>query len=63
MKRILVVSYSQSGQLNEILDDFLLPFENVSIERVYVVPENEFVFPWSSSTFFDTMPDTVLEKK
>ncbi len=63
MKRILVVSYSQSGQLNEIIDNFLKPFESVTIERVDIIPEKEFVFPWSSTSFFDTMPDTVLEKK
>lgn len=63
MKRILVISYSQSGQLHEILKNFLEPFEGVDVEQVYVQPEKPYVFPWSSAVFFDIMPETVLEEK
>jgi len=63
MKRILVISYSQSGQLHEILDNFLAPFEGVEVEQVYVQPEKPFAFPWSSAVFFNIMPETVLEEK
>lgn len=63
MHKVLVVSYSQSGQLNEILDQFLLPFDASEIERLYVVPKKAFPFPWTTDVFFDTMPETVLEHK
>ncbi|MCH2023711.1 MAG: hypothetical protein MK207_14645 [Saprospiraceae bacterium] len=63
MKNILVISYSQTGQLNDILDCFLIPFKGVEIDRINIQPREEFVFPWISSVFFDTMPETVLEEK
>ncbi|MBL3656262.1 hypothetical protein [Fulvivirga sediminis] len=56
MKNILVISYSQSGQLDSILDNFLLPFKGVNIERVKVKPQDDFPFPWTSPAFFDAMP-------
>ncbi|BDS13984.1 hypothetical protein [Aureispira anguillae] len=62
MKRILVISYSQSGQLNQILDNFLKPFETLEIDRVQINPEKPYVFPWTSAVFFDTMPESVLEE-
>jgi len=63
MKRILVISYSQTGQLNQILDNFLKPFDGVEVERVYIKPQDEYIFPWPSSLFFDVMPESVLEEK
>ena len=63
-KRILAVYYSQSGQLKEILDNFLIPFEKNShhIEILKVEPENDFPFPWTAKKFFDAMPESVLVK-
>lgn len=62
MNKILVVSYSQSGQLNEIVNRFLKPFDPSSIEHLTVQPQKLFPFPWTSDVFFDTMPETVLEE-
>lgn len=62
MKRILVIAYSQSGQLYEILENFLKPFEGVEIEQVKVATKEPFPFPWTSDVFFDTMPESVLEE-
>lgn len=62
MKNILIVSYSQSGQLDEILTNFLKPFVGFTIERISIEPEVAFPFPWSSEVFFDKMPETVLEE-
>lgn len=62
MKRVLVISYSQSGQLHEILHNFLKPFQGIDIEQVHIKPKNEYAFPWSSDIFFDIMPETVLEE-
>jgi hypothetical protein len=66
MKQILVISYSQSGQLHEILDYFLEPFKKnggIQIEEVRIHAKTAYVFPWTSPVFFDTMPETVLEEK
>ena len=62
MNKILVVSYSQSGQMNEIVDQFLTSFDPAHIEHLYIKPQNSFPFPWTSDVFFDTMPETVLEE-
>ena len=62
MKKILVASYSQSGQLNEIIDQFLLPFNPLEVERVNVIPSKPFPFPWTTDVFFDKMPECVLEE-
>lgn len=62
MKRILVIGYSQSGQLYEILANFLKPFEGVKIEQVKIDTKEPFPFPWTSAVFFDTMPESVLEE-
>ena len=62
MKRILVIGYSQSGQLYEIVGNFLKPFKDVEIEQVRIDTAKPFPFPWTSEVFFDTMPESVLEE-
>jgi len=62
MKKVLVINYSQSGQLHEIIDNFLQPFDSAEIERVYIKPVKPFAFPWTSEVFYDTMPECVTEE-
>ncbi len=62
MKKILAVGYSQSGQMFEILNQFLEPFESNTVEIYNLKPVNPYPFPWTTDVFFDTMPDCVLEK-
>jgi hypothetical protein len=61
-KKILVVYYSQSGQLKKIAENFTAPFlqSGHSVEFLQVRMKNEFPFPWKSKTFFDAMPESVL---
>lgn len=61
-QNILVIHYSQSGQLTEIVENFCKPFVDSTIEWVKVEPSTAFPFPWTSAAFFDAMPETVLEK-
>lgn len=61
MRNILVINYSQSGQLDEILDNFLAPFEKFNIERVKIEPADPYPFPWNAEVFFGIMPATVKE--
>lgn len=65
MKKVLIVSFSQTGQLDEIVDNFLIPFKaiNVDIDRVNVEPKTPFPFPWDTKSFYDVMPETVLEEE
>lgn len=61
-KKVLAIYYSQSGQLEEILDNFTAPLiaAGVSVEKVHIQPEKPFGFPWTSERFFDAMPESVL---
>ncbi|CAN5367097.1 hypothetical protein BH11BAC1_BH11BAC1_10690 [soil metagenome] len=61
-RKILVVYFSQSGQLKQIADNFSAPFIQAghTVEMVRVQMKNEFPFPWKSKTFFDAMPESVL---
>lgn len=61
-KKILVVYYSQSGQLREIAENFTAPFAKAGhqVEFFQVRMKNEFPFPWKSKAFFDAMPESVL---
>lgn len=60
-KKILVLYYTQSGQLEEILSSFTKPMkkEGHSVEMLRIVPQNEYPFPWTSKKFFSVMPDCV----
>lgn len=62
MKKILVANYSQTGQLDDILGNFLKPLEGATIDWVKIKPKQPFPFPWSMESFFDAMPETVLEE-
>lgn len=62
VKNILVVSYSQTGQLTRLADNFIKPLQNrqnINIDRLYVKPIAEYTFPWSFMRFFNTFPETV----
>ncbi|MBT6440371.1 MAG: hypothetical protein HOK72_11760 [Flavobacteriales bacterium] len=62
MKKILVISFSQSGQLTEILNNFLIPFKGQDIDFVKLEPLTPFPFPWDNTSFYAAMPESVLEE-
>jgi hypothetical protein len=61
-KKVLAIYYSQSGQLEEIIDSFTVPFEQagVSLEKVRIKPAVDYEFPWTGERFYGVMPDCVL---
>lgn len=62
MKRILVVYYSQTGQLSEVLRSITAPLEkDPGIELVYenVQPQKDYPFPWPFFRFLDVFPESV----
>lgn len=64
MKEILVVYYTQSGQLLNILESLLSPLtrqDDINITYEAIQTEKEFPFPWSVLSFLDVMPESVLE--
>lgn len=60
-KKILAIYFSQTGQLGEIVSNFVEPLTEAGhhVEIVRYSPKNEFVFPWTSERFFDAMPESV----
>lgn len=61
-KKILVLYYSQTGQLTEIVETFTAPIRQagISVETIRAQPQNDFDFPWNGQRFFDAMPESVL---
>ncbi len=60
--KILVVYYTQTGQLRQILDSILSGLKDkAEIDFYRVEPVNPFPFPWNALRFFDTMPETVVQ--
>lgn len=58
--RILVLYYTQSGQLRDILDNLLADIKDkAEITFAPYEPVKPFPFPWTAYTFFDAMPETV----
>ena len=59
--KILAINYSQSGQLDDIIENFITPLTHVEVDRIKFNTEKKFDFPWTVPTFFDTMPECVKE--
>lgn len=59
---ILVIYYTQTGQLANILQHMLSGVAaEVDITTIEYKPVNDFPFPWTSDQFFDAMPECVKE--
>ncbi len=62
MKKVLVLYYSQTGQLTEVVKSFASPLEaDENVELVYqaIEPKKAFPFPWGKLEFFDIFPESV----
>jgi hypothetical protein len=63
-KHILVISYSQSGQLDEIAASVLGPLAEdpgVDVTAVRLRPEPDYPFPWDTRRFCDVFPESFQE--
>jgi len=61
-KKVLVVYYSQTGQLREILDSVIAPLKvsnEVTVTFEEIRPKTPFPYPWTSDEFFQAMPESV----
>ncbi len=62
MKRILIIYYTQSGQLKQIADSLAGPLMsegNIVVDYYRIKPVEDYPFPWPSDEFFDCMPESV----
>jgi hypothetical protein len=65
MKRILIVSWSQTGQLAAVVNavaEPLLAATDIDVVFETLHPQTPYPFPWSFLHFFNTFPETVYEK-
>lgn len=60
-KKVLIVQYSQTGQLARMADALAGPLQDggIEVERLLLRPLQPFPFPWSFFRFFDAFPETV----
>jgi menaquinone-dependent protoporphyrinogen IX oxidase len=63
MKEILVIYYSQTGQLLDILNNITsnLQGEEVRITLHEITPKKDFDFPWTQERFYDVFPESFLQ--
>lgn len=62
--RVLVLYFTQSGQLNDVVTSVTAPLvraENVDVTFECLQPVEPYPFPWPIFRFFDTFPETVYE--
>jgi len=62
MKKILVLYYSQTGQLENTIKSFIskLPDEEIVVHTRAIEPVESFPYPWSYYDFADEFPEAVL---
>jgi hypothetical protein len=61
VKKVLVLRYSQSGQLNDLADSLLAPLRDdpgISLHVETLEPRRPFPFPWGFFTFLDAFPES-----
>ncbi|MFB9078177.1 dialkylresorcinol condensing enzyme DarA [Flavobacterium procerum] len=64
MKNVLVIYYSQSGQLESIAQNVSKPFlesEDIKLTFYEIQLEKPFPFPWNKDSFFDAFPESFLQ--
>jgi hypothetical protein len=64
MKNVLVIYYSQSGQLESIAKNIAKPFlnsEEINVTFYEIGLEKPFPFPWDKTSFFDAFPESFLQ--
>jgi hypothetical protein len=64
MKNVLVIYYSQSGQLKDIARNIAKPLLNsdeINVVFHEIQLEKPFPFPWDKASFFDAFPESFLQ--
>jgi len=64
MKNVLVIYYTQSGQLESIAKNIAKPFLNsdqINLTFHEIQLEKPFPFPWNKEAFFDAFPESFLQ--
>ena len=62
VKKVLLVQYSQSGQLSEVAKSVTAPLatsDSIELHTLTLSPEKSFPFPWPLISFFNIFPECV----
>jgi hypothetical protein len=62
MRKVLIIYYSQTGQLKQIVDSIISPLKNdchLFFEELKPIPS--YPFPWNGMPFFQVFPESVNE--
>ncbi|WP_067150026.1 hypothetical protein [Pseudotamlana agarivorans] len=65
MRNILVIHYSQSGQLTEILQNIVAPLQKddaITVDFHNIRMEQDFPFPWTKEKFMGVFPESFLQE-
>jgi flavodoxin len=62
MKKVLVLYYSQTGQLKKVVDSFIsdLGDDEIKVDIRAIKPKVKYPFPWPFYQFFDEFPESVF---
>ena len=61
-KKILIVQYSQSGQLTDVVNSVTSPLiasETIELHTLTLTPEKPYPFPWPLLQFFNIFPECI----
>lgn len=63
MKEVLIIYYSQTGQLTDILKNIAASFsaEKINCTFYEILPKKKFPFPWQQEEFYGVFPETFLQ--
>ena len=63
MKEVLIIYYSQTGQLTDILKNIAstISSEEINISYFEIIPKRKFPFPWKQEEFYGAFPETFLQ--
>src|SRR5690606_20024243 len=64
MKKVLIIYFSQSGQLKEIADTIAGPLKEMAgteVDYYSIEMETPFPFPWDKERFFDAFPESFMQ--
>lgn len=62
MAKVLLVYYSQTGQLSALAESFARPLQqqpDIQLEYFPLQPQQPYMFPWKFTPFFNIFPETV----
>jgi len=62
-KEVLVIYYTQTGQLFDIIENVVSPMkeDDINISYYKIEPDPEFEFPWKQKNFYDVFPESFLQ--